>query len=85
MEQFFQSSSFANTEKQLALGEGLFPFHTINHNQSLRSMDCTSQIIKTLKDKKFACARTKSDAIICNVFSPYSFLQCILILPTTKI
>lgn len=38
MEQFFRSANFGNTEKQLALAEGLFAFHTINHNQSFRSM-----------------------------------------------
>lgn len=70
IEQFFRSASFGNTEVQLALAEGLFAFHTLNHNQSFRSMDYVSQMIKTLYDKKFACARTKTEAIICNVFSP---------------
>lgn len=65
-----QKGSFDNTEKQLALAERFFVVHTINHNQSFRSMDCTFQMMKTLDDKKFACARTKTEAIICNVFSP---------------
>lgn len=38
-------------------------------------MDCTSQIIKQLFNKKFACARTKSEAIVCNVLSPYAFTE----------
>lgn len=75
LQDFFRKSSYGEEEKQLALAEGLFSFHTINHNQSFRSMDCTSQLIKTLFNKKFSCARTKTEAIVCNVFAPYGFAE----------
>lgn len=72
---FFRKQNFETSEKQLSLAEGMFAFHTVKHNQSFRSMDCTSKIIQRLFEKKFACARTKAEAIICNVFSPYACSQ----------
>ena len=56
---------------KLAAAEGLYAYHTVKHNQSFRSMDCTSGLIKKLFDKQFSCARTKAEAICTNVFSPY--------------
>lgn len=69
----FSQCCSGNTKEQVALTEELFPFHTINQNQSFRSMDFTSQRIKTLYHKNFACARTKTEAIICSGCSSYSF------------
>lgn len=37
-----------------------------------RSADCTSKLIKNLYDPKLYSARTKSEAIICNVLAPWS-------------
>ncbi|CAH0563113.1 unnamed protein product [Brassicogethes aeneus] len=72
MHTYFRKTAFLDEEKNLAIAEGLFAYHTINHNQSFRSMDCTSQLIRNIFNKKFTCARTKTEAIVCNVFYPYS-------------
>lgn len=40
------------------------------HNHSFRSMDCTSNLIQTFYDKKFSCARSKSNVTIKNVLFP---------------
>jgi hypothetical protein len=45
--------------KHIAAGEGLFTFHTIKHNHSFRSMDCTSSAIRRLHEVKFSCGRSK--------------------------
>ena len=68
---FFRREEFGVDEKKLAAAEATFSFHTINHNHSFRSMDCTSKLIKHLYDKKFACARTKTEAIVKNVLLPF--------------
>jgi hypothetical protein len=34
--------------------EGMFAFHTIVHNHSFRSMDCTTTLIKKLQEKNGA-------------------------------
>lgn len=75
IQEFFRKTTYGDEEKKLALAEGLMSFHAINHNHSFRSMDCTSQVVKKLFNKKFACARTKSEAIVCNVLSPYAFSE----------
>lgn len=75
IQEFFRKTTYGDEEKKLALAEGVMSFHTINHNHSFRSMDCTSQVVKKLFNKKFACARTKSEAIVCNVLSPYAFSE----------
>ncbi|VVC27179.1 Hypothetical protein CINCED_3A013232, partial [Cinara cedri] len=52
--------------------EGMFAFHTIVHNHSFKSMDCTTALIK-----KFSCARTKCKSIILNVLAPFAMDQII--------
>jgi hypothetical protein len=54
-----------------ASNECLFAYHTVMHNQSFRSMDCTSKLIKSLYDLKFSAARTKTEAIVTDVLAPY--------------
>jgi len=44
-------------------------FHTMKHSHSLRSVDCTSSIIRNLFSKKFTCARTRCESIVVNVFA----------------
>lgn len=44
----------------------------ILHNQAFQSMDCTSKLIGTLFESKFICAHTKTEAIIKNLFTPYT-------------
>lgn len=69
---FFRKEEFGSTEKKLSIAEALFSFHTVNHNHSFRSMDCTSKLIQKLFEQKFACARTKTEAIIKKVLYPYA-------------
>ena len=66
-----QPISFGNKEKTLALSEGLFAYHTVRHSHSFRSMDCTSKIIQKLFLNNFGCARTKCEAIVCNVYKEF--------------
>lgn len=56
----------------LAIQEGTFSYHTVVHNQSFRSMDCTSSLLKKFLDKKFSCSRTKCEALVSNVFAPWA-------------
>lgn len=51
--------------------EGTFAFHTIIHNQSFRSMDCTTKLLKKICNEKFSCARTKCESIVTSVFNEY--------------
>ena len=69
--QQFTRVTLGDTEKEVAAIEGTFAYHTIRHNQSFHSMECTSKIIKKSLCKKFSCAATKTTAIITNVFYPH--------------
>lgn len=64
MNEYFRYSEFGSQEKQLAISEAVYCYHVIFHNQSFRSMDCTSKLIQKLFEKKFSCARTKAEAIV---------------------
>ena len=68
---FFKTSNYSEDEKQLAAMEGTFAFHTIIQNQSFRSMDCTTKLLKKFHSAKFSCTRTKCEAIIKSVFKNY--------------
>lgn len=69
--QFFHLPSKMDTH--IAACEGVWAFHTVCENHSFRSNDCSSQIIKRcFKLNTFSCARTKSEAIVCNVFAPFA-------------
>ena len=70
MTTFLQKESFGEKEKNLAAAEGTWAYHSIQHNLSFRSMDCTSKLIKRCFESAFACARTKTEAILNNVFLP---------------
>ena len=63
--------------KVLAAQEGLMAFHTMKHNQSFRTVDCTSSIIRNLFSKKFKFARTKCGSIVVNVFAPFALREVI--------
>jgi hypothetical protein len=62
-------------ELDLAAKEGTFAFHSVAHNQSFQSMDCTSTIIRKLFEPKFTCAQTKVRANVVNVLAPLSINQ----------
>ena len=70
-------SVLSEKKRILAAKEATWSYHTIKHNQSFRSMDCTSVLIRNLFASDFRCARTKTEAIVRNVLSPYSISQCL--------
>jgi hypothetical protein len=61
--------------KHIAAEEGLFAFHTIKHNDSFLSMDCTSSVIRRLHEENFSCGGTKCETIVVNVLAPFATQQ----------
>jgi hypothetical protein len=59
-------------ERNFAADEATFVYHVCMHNQSFRSMDCTSKTIRKLCDKKFTCSHKKTQAIIVSILAPYA-------------
>lgn len=57
-------------QNEIVAKEAVLAYHTIKHNHSFRSLDCTSKLISTLFEQKFSSARTKSEAMIKNVLAP---------------
>lgn len=52
--------------------EGVWAYHIVKENQSFRSSDCSSRIFRScFKMLKFSSSRTKSEAIVTQVFAPY--------------
>ena len=72
MNTFFKRKEPTNTEYELSAQEGSFAYHTIHHNHSFRSMDCTGSMIRNFYQQKFTCARTKCEAIVKNIFAPWA-------------
>lgn len=68
---FFKPAHMGTHESNIAIAEAVFSFHTINHNHSFRSMDCSSKLIQNFFEPKFSCARTKTETIIQHVLMPY--------------
>lgn len=71
----FASSSSGSKQKQSA-AEGTLAFHTVKHHQSYNSMECTGRLMKVIfPDSNIAsemtCSRTKTEAIINGVISPW--------------
>ena len=67
---FFSKTEPTHDVIKLAAAEGAFAYHTVKHNHSFRSMDCTTKLAKQLFDKKFSSACTKTEAIVSNVLAP---------------
>jgi hypothetical protein len=61
---FLTSQKVGSKEEQLAANEGAFACHTVSQIYSFRSMDYTSKLFQISLESKFACARTKAEAII---------------------
>jgi hypothetical protein len=61
----------SDSDLDLAAKEATYAFHTVKHDQSFNSMDCTSKVVKALFEQRFSCARTKTEAIINKVLYPY--------------
>jgi hypothetical protein len=59
-------------------------FHTIKHNHSFPSMDCTSSVIRNLHIQKFSCGWTKCEAVVVNVLAPFAMQQILEELETVK-
>lgn len=56
--------------------EATLAFHTVKHNFSFRSTDCTTSLLKNLFHdsdiaKNISSAKTKTKAIVSNVIAPY--------------
>jgi hypothetical protein len=68
---YFTKETITDEDKHIA-AEGLLAFHTIKHNHSFRSMDCTPSVIRNLRIQKFSCGRTKCEAIVANVLAPFA-------------
>jgi hypothetical protein len=72
---YFTKETLTDEDKHIAAEKGLFSLHTIKHNHSFRSMDCTSSVIRNLHVQKFSCGRTKCEAIVVNVLDPFAMQQ----------
>jgi hypothetical protein len=71
---FFKSIVPDKNDMTIALQEGTFAFHTVwQQHQSFKSMDCSSSLIKKFFEPKFTCSRTKLEAIIKHVISPWAY------------
>lgn len=70
---FFKGKTSSDSDLMCAAKEATFSYHTAQHELSFKTSDCTSKLIKKLFDPKFSAARTKTEAIIVNVISPYIF------------
>ncbi|CAB3256295.1 unnamed protein product [Arctia plantaginis] len=67
---FFKRTDLPTSKDlDIAAAEGTWAFHTVQHNHSFRSNDCSSPLIQACFEQKFRCARTKSQAIVVNVLS----------------
>lgn len=71
----FISGVSAKKTQAVAIAEGIFSYHNVKHYQSFREMDCSSKIMKKVYDQSYSCARTKSEAIIVNVFAPWALKE----------
>jgi hypothetical protein len=49
---FFRNETFGEKELKLASTEGTFAYHAVPHNQTFRSMDCTSKLIQCVFEPK---------------------------------
>ena len=76
MKTFFKSQSAPTADDHnAAANESTWAFHTVKHQQSFLSNDCTSNLFKAMFSdssiaKKFSSARTKVASIITGVLAP---------------
>jgi hypothetical protein len=81
---YFTKETMTDEDKHIAAKEGLFAFHTVKHNHSFRSMDCTSSVIRNLHVQKCSCGQKKCEAIVVNVLAPFAMQQILEELGTFK-
>lgn len=72
----FMIPRFTRLEEKVHACEGALAFHVTVHHQSFRSQDCTSVLLREIFGdseiaQKMTCARTKTEAIVCNVIAPH--------------
>lgn len=68
-------TSFFSSTKDFTVTacEGVWAYHTVQANHSFNSSECASRIFRTcFQVKMFHCGRTKCEAIVTNVFSPFA-------------
>jgi len=70
---FLKHIDATNDELQCVAKEATFAYHTAIHGLSFRTSNCTAKLIKKFFEPKYSEARTKTEAIIVNVISPYIF------------
>lgn len=68
---FFRQNSATDRELNLAAIEGAWTYHMVAENHSFRSNDCASKLFRNWFEQKFSCGRTKTEAIVVNVFAPH--------------
>jgi hypothetical protein len=81
---FFKSIVPDKNYMAIALREGTFAFHTVEHHQSFKSMDCSSGLIKKFFEPKFTCSRTEVESIIKHVTSPWTYEEVTEEIKTTS-
>lgn len=65
------SEKQSNEDLMMSAKEAAFVYHMVRHNESFRSMKCTSNMIRVVCDQKnFSCSETKASAIVSGVFEP---------------
>lgn len=70
LQKYFKNTNTPTSKDlEIATAEGVWVYHTVQENHSFRSNDCASKFIQSCFDSKFRCARTKTEAIIKNVFA----------------
>ena len=63
-------------QDQVAAAEATMAFHSVRHHHSYNSNDCTSKLVSKIfpyseVSKKYACARTKIEAVVNIVIAPF--------------
>jgi hypothetical protein len=61
---FFMSIIPDKNDMAIALQEGTFAFHTVQHHQSFKSMDCSPGLIKNCLNQNLPAQEKKVEAII---------------------
>ena len=73
----FVTHSDGSESRKIAVIEAVITYLGVRHGQSFRANDCLSKLIKNTVEPKFSSARTKSQAIICNVLAPHVMTEVI--------
>ena len=74
---YFVTHSDGSESRKIAAIEAVIAYHGVHQGQSFRANDCLFKPIKNTVEPKFSSARTKSQAIICNVLAPHVMTEVI--------